>query len=157
MKKPKPKIVANGSGLERFSVPGESFTYKLTGDESGGALDFLVATIGSHIGPPLHVHHTQDELFLFTKGRYKVQIGDDTSICESGDFAYIPAGTPHAFVNLSSEPGELLAVFVPGGTDKFFEEFGPMMASGPPDEEKIVALMEKHGMSLLGPPLSPEE
>ena len=38
----------------------------------------------------------------------------------------------------------------------FFAEFGPMMnsGSGPPDEEKVAALMEKHGMSLLGPPLS---
>ena len=92
------------------------------------------------------------------KGRYKVQIGDDTTICESGDFAYVPAGTPHAFVNISDEPGEFVAVFTPGGTDKFFEEFGPMMNSdsGPPEQEKIAALMEKHGMTLLGPPLSPD-
>ena len=26
--------------------------------------------------------------------------------------------------------------------------------SGPPDEEEVPALLEKHGMSLLGPPLS---
>ena len=65
--------------------------------------------------------------------------------------------TPHAFVNISSEPGEFIAVFTPGGTDKFFAEFGPMMISGgPPNQEKIAALMEKHGMTLLGPPLSPE-
>jgi len=69
---------------------------------------------------------------------------------------YVPAGTPHAFVNISSEPGEFIAIFVPGGTDKFFEEFGPMMSDNPPDQEKISALMEKHGMSVLGPPLSPE-
>ena len=152
----KPKVVANGSGLERDSVPGDSITYKLIGDESGGALDFLVATIAPHTGPPLHAHNNQDESFLFVKGRYKVQIGDDTTFCESGDFAYVPAGTPHAFVNLSSEPGEFIAVFTPGGSDKFFAEFGPMMHSGPPDNEKIAALMEKHDMRLLGPPLSPE-
>ena len=155
--KTKPKIVDAGSGLERESVPGESITYKLTGDESGGAMDFLVATVAPHAGPPLHVHHSQDELFMFTKGSFKVQLGDETTICESGDFAYVPAGTPHAFVNLSSsEPGEFIAVFTPGGTDKFFAEFGPMMHSGPPDQEKVAALLEKHGMSLLGPQLSPE-
>ncbi len=153
----KPKIVAADSGLERRSVPGESIVYKLTGDETGGALDYLTVTVDPNIGPPLHVHHNQEEAFHFTKGRFKVQIGDDTTICESGDVAYVPAGTPHAFVNISSEPGEFITVFTPGGTDKFFEEFGPMMSSGgPPDQEKIAALMEKHGMSLLGPPLSPE-
>ena len=105
---------------------------------------------------PLHVHHIQEEVFHIIKGRFKFQAGDETTICDKGDFAYVPAGTPHAFINLSDEPGEFIAVFTPGGTDKFFKEFGPMMNSdgGPPDEEKVVALLEKHGMSLLGPPLS---
>ena len=153
----KPKIVTAGSGLERRSVPGESFVYKLTGDDSGGTLDYFIVTIDPKIGPPLHLHHNQNEVFHFLKGRYKVQIGEQISICESGDFAYIPAGTPHAFVNISDEVGEFIAVFTPGGTDKFFEEFGPMMNAGdPPDQEKIAALMEEHGMTLLGPPLSTE-
>ncbi len=153
----KSKIVAAGSGLERRSAPGESITYKLIGDETGGALDYLIVTVDPNIGPPLHAHHHQDEALHFIKGRFKVQIGDDTTICESGDFAYVAPGTPHAFVNISSDPGELIAVFTPGGTDKFFEEFGPLMNSGTPDQEKIAALLEKHGMSLLGPPLSPDE
>ncbi len=157
MTEKKPKIVTAGSGLERHSVPGESMVFKLTGDETGGALDYFIITVAPNIGPPLHSHHNQEEAFHFIKGRFKVQIGEDTTICESGDFVYIPAGTPHAFVNISSEPGEFITVFTPGGMDKFFEEFGPMMSSsGPPDQEKIIALMEKHGMTLLGPPLSLE-
>ena len=154
----KSKVVADGSGLERQSVPGEKLVFKLTGDESGGAMDYMLVTVAPNGGPPLHLHHKQEELFHFLKGRYKVQIGDDTTICESGDFAYVPAGTPHAFVNISDEPGEFIAVFTPGGTDKFFEEFGPMMnsASGPPEQAKVAALLEKHGMTLLGPPLSPD-
>ncbi|MCH7903032.1 MAG: cupin domain-containing protein [Armatimonadetes bacterium] len=157
MKQKTPKIVPAGSGLERQSVPGESLVFKLTGDETGGALDYIVCTVGPKSGPPLHLHHTQEETFHITKGRFKFQIADETKICQSGDFVYIPPGTPHAFVNLSDEPGEFIAVFTPGGTDKFFAEFGPMMSSGgPPDQEKIAALLEKHGMTLLGPPLSPE-
>ena len=152
------KIVADSSGLERHSVPGETLLFKITGDETGGALDYFIVTVAPNGGPPLHLHQKQEELFHFIKGRYKVQLGDETKICEAGDFAYVPAGTPHAFVNISDEPGELIAVFTPGGTDKFFEEFGPMMNSdsGPPEQEEIAALMEKHGMTLLGPPLSPE-
>ena len=152
------KIVAEGSGLERRSVPGETLTFKLTGDETGGALDYMIVTVAPNGGPPLHVHHHQEEIFHFLKGRYKVQTGDETTICESGDVVYIPAGTPHAFVNISEEDGEFIAVFSPGGTDKFFEEFGPMMnADGsPPEQEVIAALLEKHGMALLGPPLSPD-
>ena len=106
----------------------------------------------------LHVNglHTQEEVLHILKGRFKFQAGDETTICEKGDFAYIPAGTPHAFINLSDEPGESIAVFTPGGTNKFFEEFGPMMNAdgGPPEQEVVAALMEKHGMTLLGPPLT---
>ena len=157
MKEKSPKIVTAGSGLERRSVPGESLVYKLTGDESGGALDYGIVTVAPNIGPPLHLHHNQEEIFHFLKGRFKVQIGDDTTICESGDVVYIPAGTPHAFINISNEPGEFIFVITPGGTDKFFEEFAPMMSGDdPPDQEKIAATLEKHGMTLLGPPLSPE-
>ena len=41
----KAKIVANGTGLERQSVPGESILYQLTGDETGGALDYMIVTV----------------------------------------------------------------------------------------------------------------
>jgi len=152
------KIVAEGSGLERQSVPGETILFKLTGDETGGALDYMIVTIAPGGGPPLHAHHNQNEVFHFIKGRFKVQAGDETTICESGAVVYVPAGTPHAFVNISNEPGEFIAVFTPGGMDKFFEEFGPMMngESGPPEQAEVAALLEKHGMSLLGPPLSPD-
>ena len=152
----KAKIVANGTGLELQSVPGESILFQLTGDETGGALDYMIVTVAPNSGPPLHLHHTQEEVFHIIKGRFKIQAGDETTICDKGDFAYVPAGTPHAFINLSDEPGEFIAVFTPGGTDKFFAEFGPMMNSdsGPPDEEEVAAVLEKHGMTLLGPPLS---
>jgi len=152
----KAKVVAEGTGLELQSVPGESLSFKLTGDETGGALDYMIVTVAPKSGPPLHVHHTQEEVFHIIKGRFKFQAGDDTTICEQGDFAYIPAGTPHAFINLSDEAGEFIAVFTPGGTNKFFEEFGPMMNAegGPPEQDVVAALLEKHGMTLLGPPLT---
>ena len=153
----KAKIVANGTGLELQSVPGESILYQLTGDETGGALDYMIVTVAPNTGPPLHVHHTQEEVFHIIKGRFKFQAGDETTICEKGDFAYVPAGTPHAFLNISSEPAELIAVYTPGGGEQFFVEYGPLIESGEPDQETVVALMEKHGITLLGPPLSPDQ
>jgi len=156
MSEKKSKVVRDGTGIELQSVPGESILYQLTGEETGGMLDYMIVTVSPKSGPPLHVHHTQEEVFHILKGRFKFQAGDETTICEKGDFAYIPAGTPHAFINLSDEPGQFIAVFTPGGTNKFFEEFGPMMNAdgGPPEQEVIAALLEKHGMTLLGPPLS---
>ena len=45
-------------------------------------------------------------------------------------------------------------VYAPGGGHKFFEEFGPITRSGPPDPKVLGPVLEKHNMTLLGPPLS---
>jgi quercetin dioxygenase-like cupin family protein len=76
--------------------------------------------------PPLHVHHNQEETIHALKGRYKVQIGDETFHLSEGGFAYLPSRIPHAFLNLTDEPGEIVVVYVPagvpGGGHKFYEE-----------------------------------
>jgi len=47
-------------------------------------------------------------------------------------------------------------VYTPGGGHKFYEEFGPLARSGPPDPKVIGPLFAKYDMTLLGPPLSPD-
>jgi hypothetical protein len=54
---------------------------------------------------------------------------------------------------LTNEPGEVIVVYSPGG-DKFYEEFGPISRSGPPDPKVIASLFKKYDMERLGPPLS---
>ena len=41
----KAKIVANGTGLELPSVPGESILYQLTSDETGGVLNYVIVLV----------------------------------------------------------------------------------------------------------------
>jgi len=65
------KIVRAGSGLERQAAPGETIVFKLTGEDSGGTMDYMVLTIAPNIGPPLHLHHFREETFHVTKGRIK--------------------------------------------------------------------------------------
>jgi quercetin dioxygenase-like cupin family protein len=150
-----PKVLAAHDGLLRHSVPGETLLYKVTGTDTDGALDVFTLAIQPNSGPPLHVHHHQHETIYFQKGTYKVQLGDDVFRCEAGGFVYIPIGMRHAFLNVSDQPGECLMTFTPGGTDKFFEEFAPVVrAQNPPDPAKIAPIFAKYGWELLGPPLS---
>ena len=90
------------------------------------------------------------------KGRFKIRIGDEIYYCEEGGFAYLPSKVPHAFLNLTDEPGEIIVVYTPGGGHKFYEEFGPVSRNGPMDHQVIAALFEKYDMTLLGAPLSPD-
>jgi quercetin dioxygenase-like cupin family protein len=148
------KALAAGDGLLRHSVPGETLLYKVTGDDTDGALDIFLLSIQPKSGPPLHIHHQQHETIYFMKGRYKVQVDDDVFRCEPGGFVHIPIGARHAFVNVSDQPGECIVTFSPGATDKFFEEFAPVVRRGQPDPATIGPVFAKHGWELVGPPLS---
>lgn len=148
------KALAANDGLLRHSVPGETLMYKVTGDDTDGALDCFVLSMQPHSGPPLHIHHRQHETIYFLKGSYKVQIDNDVFRCEAGGFVHIPMGARHAFLNVGDQTGECMITFAPGGTDKFFEEFAPVVRSADhPDPAKIAPIFAKYGWELVGPPL----
>ena len=153
---PRPhKVIAANDGLLRHSVPGETLRYKVTGDETSGALDIFVLDIQPASGPPLHIHHQQHETIYFLTGRYKVQLGDEVFHCEAGGFVHIPMGVRHAFLNVSDRPGECMITFSPGGTNRFFEEFAPVVrGGGHPDPGALAPIFARHGWELVGPPLS---
>src|SRR5271169_5889953 len=115
-----PKVLAPGGGLRLQSGPGRDLIFKVTGEDTGGAFDYFIVETAPRGGPPLHVHHKQDETIHVLKGVFKVRIGDDTFTLSKGGFAYLPANVPHAFLNLTDEPGEVIIVFVPGRGHTFF-------------------------------------
>lgn len=150
------KVLAPGEGLKFQSGPGRDLLFKVTGEDTGGAFDYFIVDVAPKGGPPLHVHHSQEETIHVLKGRYKIRIGEDVFHCGEGGFAYLPSGVPHTFLNLTDDPGEIIVIYVPGGGHKFYEEFGPASRNGVPDPKVIGALFAKYDMTLLGPPLSPD-
>ena len=63
-----------------------------------------------------HFHVWTDALWYILKGRLKSFFGPDPelkeAVVEAGDFAYIPVGEVHGFMNLSEkETAELIAVY----------------------------------------------
>jgi quercetin dioxygenase-like cupin family protein len=149
-------VLGPGEGLRLQSGPGRDLVFKVTGEETGGAFDYFIVEVAPHGGPPLHVHHRQEETIHVLKGQYKIRIGDEVSRCDEGGFAYLPSKVPHAFLNLTDQPGEIIVVYTPGGGHKFYEELGPATRGGQADPKAIAAIFEKYGMTLLGPPLSPD-
>lgn len=150
----RPKVLGPGEGMRLQSGPGRDLIFKVTGEDTAGAFDYFIVEVAPHGGPPLHVHHRQEETIHALKGRYKIRIGDEVFLCEEGGFAYLPSRIPHAFLNLTDEPGEIVVIYTPGGGHKFYEELGPISRAANPDRSAIAAVFEKHGMSLLGPPLT---
>ena len=145
-------VLGSEEGMRLQSGPGRDLIFKVASD----TLDYFICEVAPHGGPPLHVHHHQDETIHVRVGQFKVRIGEDLFELEEGGFAYLPKGIPHAFVNLTDEPAELILTFTPGGGAAFFAELGPATRNGPIDREAAAAIFERHGMSLLGMPLSPD-
>jgi quercetin dioxygenase-like cupin family protein len=148
------RVLAPDGGLRLQSGPGRDLIFKLTGEETGGAIDYFVVEVAPHGGPPLHVHHTQLETIHVLKGRFKVRIGEEEFRLDEGGFAYLPSQVPHTFLNLTDETGEVIVVYAPGGCREFYEELGPATRNGTPDREHIAGIFARHDMTLLGPPLT---
>src|ERR1700746_65569 len=97
------KVLGHGEGLRLQSCPGPDLIFKVTGEDTGGAFDYFIVEVAIRGGPPLHVHHKQEETIHVLKGRYKIKIGDEIFLCEEGGFAYLPSQVPHAFLNLTDQ------------------------------------------------------
>jgi quercetin dioxygenase-like cupin family protein len=110
-----PKFLSPEDGLRLQSGPGRDLVFKVTGEDTRGAFDYFVVEVAPHGGPPLHVHHSQEETIHVLSGRFKVRVGDEEAVLEKGGFAFMPAGLPHAFLNLTDEDAEIVIVYTPGG------------------------------------------
>jgi quercetin dioxygenase-like cupin family protein len=148
-----PRFLEADEGLRLQSGPGRDLVFKLTGDDTGGALDYFVVEVAPHGGPPLHIHHQQEETLHVLSGRFKVRVGDEERVLERGGFAFLPSGLPHAFLNLTDEPAEVIVVYTPGGGHHFYAELGPLTRNGAPDPADVAACFTRHGMTLVGPQL----
>lgn len=72
-------VLAANDGLRLQSGPGRDLVFKVTGEDTGGAFDYFTVEVAPHGGPPLHVHHKQEETIHVLSGRFNVRIGRSSS------------------------------------------------------------------------------
>lgn len=125
---------------------------KVAGRDTRGAISLFEYEGHIQGGPPLHVHHDQDEVYFVREGSYTFEVGGVRHDLSTGDTIFLPRGIPHAFAQ-QSKTGRLLFMFTPAGSmEAYFEALSAFQ--GPPEPETEAGLFASHGMTLLGPPLS---
>ncbi len=113
----------------------------------------------AQFGPPLHIHHAEDELLQIIEGAVRIVCGDTDVILGPGGFAYLPRGVPHTFWVQGDEPARMLAIFTPGGVERMFTDSGEPtdVAQLPAGEATtprgLEALTAHYRVEHIGPPL----
>ncbi len=137
-------------------VHGEkTFFTKVSGADVGKRYAIIEAHTPPGLGPELHIHPLQNEMFFVLKGSIGVQCGSDRTVLKTGDSFMAPAGVPHAFVALGAEPAHTLFLFDPAGDmEAFFADYTAVIdVKGEPDRKKLLEVNAKHGVKVVGPPL----
>lgn len=136
-----------GDELRAFGHP---LTVLLNGEQTGGKIAVLRGEVPPGGGPPLHVHHRDDEIFLVTEGRIRFFVDGTWTEVAAGGTVYLPKGIPHRFHNNSTVVGHYFVITTPSGFEKLFAECAVEFAKpGGPDRARIIEIHDKYGNELL--------
>lgn len=120
--------------------------------DTGGELSVFLFHGCRGAATSLHVHLEQDEFFHVIRGDYLFVCGDLQEKLTQGDTIFLPRDIPHQWLQ-TSETGSMIYAVNPAGTlEDMFVEFDRY--ESPPSLDKLKEIHQRHGIELVGPPLS---
>jgi len=144
-----------GEHLKMKGVTLNVLDLKISGSDTNGELAVFEQT--GHTpkgGPPVHLHHFQDEMFYVLEGEYLFRVGEEKFNLKAGDTIFLPRKVPHAFIQLTVK-GKLIVTYQPAGKmEQFFQKTNAW--TSPPTPEEITQLFTACDMQVVGPPLKAE-
>lgn len=124
-------------------------THKLTGQQTGGGYYLFVSEFEAESGNRLHVHTYEDEVVYVLQGAIQIRLGDGKLEAGEGGVAHLPKGIPHALYNPLKTPLKILALAIPGGMERFFDELESAMQDRSMDDAKHRIISRKYGIEWL--------
>lgn len=82
----KPFLMPAGQG-KRLHLLGQGHLYRVTGEQSGGALLLLEQSEPAGAGIPPHIHEREDETFYILQGAVEFDVDGSLSVAKAGDVA----------------------------------------------------------------------
>lgn len=127
-------------------------TFLVRSDEVNGAFSHWIENVPAGAGPPMHVHHREQELFRVLAGQFRFWCTGEVQDLTDGDTVLIPKGAPHTFKNIGSSEGQLLITLTPGDGDGFFMEVERLGLTPSRDMPQIAEIAGRYGVEFVGPP-----
>lgn len=147
-------IVRNaGEGERLWFHGGGVHTWKVTAEETQGALGVLEDFLEGGKTTPLHSHPDSDEVVYVLEGEILVHDGGNPRTVGAGGVVINPRGVAHAFA-VTSERARILSIMTPATqTESFYRKASTPGESGPVDFAKVgLAAKETGATVILGPP-----
>src|SRR5690606_33609727 len=156
-------VVAAGDGDHRFFL-NHLATVKVGAGESRSGMSAIEFTAPRGFGPPLHVHHEEDEVMYVLDGEIRLDVGGSATVATVGTVASLPHGVPHVF-QVVSPSARFLTVTAGRQSAPSFDRF--VRALGTPtdptalpapieiDPGHVARVCAEHGIEVLGPPPAP--
>src|SRR5262252_5031599 len=147
----KPLLVEREGG-RKMNVLGIPMVLRLHGRDTANILGAVESHDVPGGGPPLHIHHREDETFQILEGEYEWTVGDKKFVARQGATVFAPRGIAHTYRYLGQKPGRLLCVITPAGFEDFFEEIDKL----PPDQQReiprVIEIAQRFGLEFPPPP-----
>jgi quercetin dioxygenase-like cupin family protein len=124
---------------------------KISGKDTGGQLSVFEYIGSAQVGPMLHIHFNQDEIFTVTEGSYRFVAGDETHVLTAGQTIFLPRNIAHTWIQLT-DSGRMIYFLQPAGKmEEFFNYMNNL--KGRPSDEEMNRIHAAHDMKVVGPPL----
>lgn len=130
---------------------GADYTILVDRSESGGSVGLFESVVPAGEGPPLHIHHHEDEVIQVLDGAFEFWLDGATRRLTPGEAIFLPRGVAHTFRVVSRTAGRNLAVLTPGGFEGFFAEVAALDPGRAADAPMLQAVCRRYGLEFLGP------
>lgn len=154
------RFIGASDGISSW-LHGDTYTLKLSHEDTNGCFSLIEATVPPGGGPPMHIHKHEDEIFYVLDGELDVVAGQEHYKARSGDLVFIPKNVPHCFRNNGLHAVKQLLIFTPAGFEEFFVEAGTPASPGiappafdPDNNQRVIDVgLKFHAEQLPNPDL----
>ena len=144
-------IVQPGAGRTGGLAPGIGVVFKLSGEDTGGALSVVEHPFEIGALVPPHLHTREDEYSIVLEGEIGFRSGDREVVLGSGGYITKPRNEMHAMWNAGSTRARMIEIISPAGFERFFAELADLVEGGAFTMEAMAGIAEGYGLSFGSP------
>ena len=142
---------------KRINVGGDTLTFRVTSEQSAGALTAAEVVMRPGGGPPMLHRHEPFEAYRVEHGELTFYLEDEYGVVQravagAGEVVTIPGGREHTIRNESGHEASAFVLFAPGREmERFAREAGALALDGPAGMDDVLALASAHGIEMTRP------